>query len=151
MTAQDQDIRPDTGLVRNGKQRPGMIKLKDLLVERIDYLDTAEQLVKKYKLKSKVKFVSSNNHGDYDWESDEIHLESSFSTTAEFYLTVLHEIHHALQVKKYGVTAFMKKYNQASNIAAHHGLDPYNNNKWEKKAENWAKEQYNRYFKRGGK
>ena len=29
-----------------------MIKLKDLLVERIDYLDTAEYLVKQYKLKS---------------------------------------------------------------------------------------------------
>ena len=32
-----------------------MIKLKDLLIERIDYLDTAENLVKQYKLKSKIK------------------------------------------------------------------------------------------------
>ena len=32
-----------------------MIKLTQLLMERVDYLDTA-QLIKKYKLKSKVKF-----------------------------------------------------------------------------------------------
>ena len=33
-----------------------MIKLTQLLMERIDYLDTAKQLIKKYKLRSKVKF-----------------------------------------------------------------------------------------------
>ena len=128
-----------------------MIKLKDLLVERIDYLDTAKQLVKKYKLKSKVKFVSSKDHGDYDWDSDVINLNTTFPSLMEFYITVLHEIHHALQVKKYGVKKFIKKYNQANNLATHSGLDPYNNNKWEKKAQNWAKDQYNRHFKNRSK
>ena len=45
-----------------------MIKLKDLLVERIDYQDTAEQLVKDYGLRSKVKF------GNVSGETDEIKI-----------------------------------------------------------------------------
>ena len=33
-----------------------MLKLKDLLVERIDYQDTARQLIKHYGLRSKIRF-----------------------------------------------------------------------------------------------
>ena len=51
-----------------------MIKLKDLLVERIDYLDTAESLVKQYKLKSKIKFSKGSTKADYDWIKDIIYL-----------------------------------------------------------------------------
>jgi hypothetical protein len=41
----------------------------------------------------------------------------------------------------------MKKYNQASNMAQMDGEDRYLANKWEKKAENWAKQEYRRKWK----
>ena len=41
--------------------------------------------------------------------------------------------------KQLGAKKFMKKYTQAGTMAAHIGLDPHNDNKWEIKAENFAK------------
>ena len=46
-----------------------MIKLKDLINERIDFSETATQIVKSYKLKSKIRFGRGKNKGDYEWKS----------------------------------------------------------------------------------
>ena len=63
-----------------------MLKLKDLLVERIDYQDTAKMLVKHYGLRSKVKFgkVKGQNEADYDWVKDVINLKRSYPNVKEF-------------------------------------------------------------------
>jgi|TARA_R100000789_G_C2988955_1_gene145582 hypothetical protein len=119
-----------------------MIKLKDLITEKIDYQDIAGQLVKHYKLRSKVKFGSGNEFADYVPETDTIKLRRNYPNTKEFLITVLHEIAHALDAKNLGAKKFMKKYIQAGTIAAHGGLDPHDNNKWEKRADNWAKREY---------
>ena len=74
-----------------------------LLLERVDLLDTAEQLVKHYGLKSKVKFTSGKDMADYDWVRDVINLRKSYPTVKLFLITVLHEIKHALDRKKLGV------------------------------------------------
>ena len=126
-----------------------MIKLKSLLVERIDYHDTAEYLVKHYKLRSKVSFgkVKGQNEADYDWVKDVINLKRNYPNVKEFIVSVLHEIHHATQVKKYGKKRFLKKYIQASNMADFDGFNRYDNNKWERKAENWANQEYRRFWK----
>ena len=52
---------------------------ESLILERIDLLDTAEQLVKAYKLKSKVRFTSGKDLADYDWVRDVINLRKSYS------------------------------------------------------------------------
>ena len=109
------------------------------LLERVEYLQIATKVIKQYGLKSKVKFGSGNDLADYKPETDTIHLRSSYPNLKEFYMTVLHEIHHALMAKQLGAKKFMKKYIQAGTMAAHAGLDPHNDNKWEKKAENFAK------------
>ena len=116
-----------------------MIKLKDLLTERTDFQYIASELVKNYGLKSKVKFGTGNQYADYVPETDTIKLRKNYSNVKEFLLTVLHEIGPALDAKQLGVKKFVKKYNQAGTVAAHGGLDPYDNNKWERRAENWAK------------
>ena len=109
------------------------------LLERVEYLQIATKVIKQYGLKSKVKFGSGNDLADYKPETDTIYLRSSYPNLKEFYMTVLHEIHHALMAKQLGAKKFMKKYIQAGTMAAHAGLDPHNDNKWEKKAENFAK------------
>ncbi len=116
---------------------------ESLLQERVDYYEIARGIVSAYGLKSKIKFVRSGDiDADYVPETDTITLRPPKSFK-EFLMTILHEIHHAIQAqKKYGVKKFMKKYTQAGTMAQYDGLSPYHDNKWEKKAENWAKDQY---------
>ncbi len=40
----------------------------------------------------------------------------------------------------------MKKYTQAGTMAAYDGLDPHDDNKWEEKAENFAKTEIRKYI-----
>ena len=119
-----------------------------LLMERIDFQYVATELVKNYNLKSKVKFGTfSKDKGGYNWDDDVINLRKSFSNVDDFIITVLHEIHHAIQVDKYGRKKFLKKYAQAGNMAELDGKDRYLANKWERKAENWAQQEYRKKWK----
>ena len=127
-----------------------MFSLKEyhLLMERTDFQYVASELVKYYGLRSKIKFGTfGKNEGDYDFDNDVIKLRKSYPNVKEFIVSVLHEIHHATQVKKYGKKRFLKKYIQASNMADFDGFNRYDNNKWERKAENWANQEYRRFWK----
>ena len=125
-----------------------MIKLKDLLKERIDYQDTASQIVKSYKLKSKIKFGVGKNKGDYEWKSDTINLRPSYSSIKEFLMTVLHEIQHALQRKKMGAAKYEKEYQKAGDIAVNKGRDFHDDNRFEEDAEEWAKKELSKWMKK---
>jgi len=131
-------------VLRNYKSK---IQVKEgVLLERIDYMDTAKQLVKKYNLKSKVKMGSGKNFGDYVPETDTITIRPSYKSVREFLMTVLHEIQHALDADNLGKRKFIKKYNQAGTMAAHGGLDPHDDNKWEEKAERFAEKEIKKYL-----
>tara|TARA_A100000164_G_C21472963_1_gene569850 strand:- start:161 stop:547 length:387 start_codon:yes stop_codon:yes gene_type:complete len=120
-----------------------MIKLSDLIRERIDYDQVANYLVKYYKLKSKVKIGGAkHDYGDYIPEKDLILLKRSYPNVKEFVISVLHEIKHALDAQRLGVKKFVKKYNQAGTMAVHQGRDPHDDNKWEELAEKWAQREY---------
>jgi len=116
------------------------------LMERMDYVETAKQLVKKYKLKSKVKITTGKNSGEYVPETDTITLRPSYSSTREFYITILHEIQHAKDAYNLGVKKFMKKYTQAGTMAAYDGLDPHDDNRWEEKAEKFAEKELKKWL-----
>ena len=126
-----------------------MIKLKSLLVERIDYHDTAEYLVKHYNLRSKVKFgkVKGQNKADYDWVKDVINLRKSYPSVKEFIITVLHEIDHANDRKTMGWRKYEKEYQKAGDIAVNKGRDFHDDNEFEEKAEKWARKEYSRKWK----
>ena len=120
--------------------------MKHSLLERVDYMDTSKQLIKKYKLKSKLKMGSGADFGEYIPETDTITLRSSYSSYKEFLMTILHEIRHALDAQNLGRRKFMKKYVQAGTMAVYNGLDPHDDNKWEEKAENFAKKEIKKYL-----
>ena len=126
-----------------------MIKLKSLLVERIDYQDTAEQIVKAYKLRSKVKIgsVVSGNKANYDWNRDIINLKKSYRSVKEFIITVLHEIDHANDRKTMGARKYEREYQKAGDIAVNKGRDFHDDNAFEEKAEKWARKEYSRKWK----
>jgi|TARA_Y100000031_G_scaffold70339_1_gene77984 antirestriction protein ArdC len=127
-----------------------MIKLKSLLTERIDYHDTAEYLVKQYKLRSKVSIgnVRGGNKADYDWVKDVINLKKSYSSVKEFIITVLHEIDHAKMRKEMGWRKYEKEYTRAGQDAEDKGGDFHDDNEFEEKAESWARKEYSRKWKR---
>ena len=116
------------------------------LMERMDYQDTASQLVKQYGLKSKIKFGGGKNFGEYIPETDTITLRKSYPNAKEFLMTILHEIGHALDAKRIGVNKYIKKYTQAGTMAAYDGLDPHDDNKWEEKAEKFAEKELKKWL-----
>jgi len=116
-----------------------------LLLERIDYLDTAETLVKKYGLKSKVRFTSGKDLADYDWVRDVINLRKNYSTVKAFLITVLHEIKHALDRKKMGARKYETAYTMAGEIAVQKGGDFHDDNKFEEIAEKWGNKEYRKW------
>ena len=122
-----------------------MIKLKPLL-ERVDYYDTASELVKQYGLKSKIKMGRGKDFGEYIPETDTITLRPHYKSIKEFLLTILHEIGHALDAKRLGVKKYIKKYTQAGTMATYHGLDPHDDNKWEEKAERFARKELSKWL-----
>ena len=61
-------------------------------------------------------------------------------------MTVLHEIGHALDAKRLTPKKFIKKYTQAGTMAAYDGLDPHDDNKWEKKAEKFAEKELHKWL-----
>ena len=127
-----------------------MIKLKSLLVERIDYHDTAEYLVKQYKLRSKVTFgkVKGTNEADYDWVKDIINLKKSYPSVKEFVVSVLHEIDHAKMRKEMGWRKYEKEYTRAGQDAEDKGRDFHDDNEFEEQAERWARKEYSKKWKR---
>jgi hypothetical protein len=126
-----------------------MLKLKDLLVERIDYQDSAKQLVKAYKLRSKVTFgkVRGTNEADYDWVKDIINLKKNYSSVKEFVVSVLHEIDHANDRKKMGAKKYEREYQAAGDAAVNKGRDFHDDNAFEEKAEKWARKEYSKRWK----
>jgi|TARA_B100000073_G_scaffold341425_1_gene342774 Zn-dependent M32 family carboxypeptidase len=131
-------------VLRNYKSK---IQIKEgFILERMDYVDTAKQLVKQYGLKSKVKMGSGKNFGEYVPETDTITIRPSYKSTKDFLMTVLHEIGHALDAYRLGIRKYIKKYTQAGTMAAYDGLDPHDDNKWEEKAEKFAKREISRWI-----
>ena len=125
-----------------------------LMMERADYVYVADEIVKHYGLPTKVKFTpnfkrkNNTDKGTYIWEDDIIYIKpQGYKNVKDFVMTILHEIHHAVRVHRYGYKKFIKKYHQAGQVADYLGKDRYFANKWERKAEGWAKHEYNRYFK----
>ena len=79
--------------------------------------------------------------GQYIFEDDVIILNPK-QTRKEFIISLLHEICHALDCRRLGVKKYLKKYNQAGQIALYNGLDFYDDNKWEIRAEKFAHNEY---------
>ena len=127
-------------------EKSTLIKMKPLISERVDYHESATALVKSYGLKSKVKIGTGKQFGEYIPETDTIALRPSYKSAKAFLMTVLHEIKHALDAKRLGVKKYIKKYTQAGTMANYDGLDPHDDNKWEEKAENFAKQELHKWL-----
>ena len=116
-------------------------------------------LLKHYKVGSvKVKQKSMKDHAHYNVDTGTLELSTRYKTIKnrqlkEFLITILHEIYHAMDAKKYGWKKFKDMYEMEMNYRIANDQDEYKDNKYEIAAEdfgqkNWKK-WYNKFKKEG--
>ena len=116
-------------------------------------------LMKHYKVGAvKIKTKLMKDHAHYNVDKGFLELSNKYKTikdsqTKEFLITIIHEIRHAMDAKKYGWRKFKDMYEMEMNLMVQQGKDPYDDNKYEIDAEefgqkNWKK-WYNTFKKEG--
>ncbi len=132
----------------NGKKVVNFrISPKNEIKERVDFYDTAKQIVKKAGLKSKVVFAKrKGNKADYNVDTDTIYI-SPTSNYKDFLVTVFHEIDHAKDAQKFGKKKYKEKYELEMNKAVDKGGDAHDDNYFEKKAEKFGRKMAKDYLK----
>ena len=116
-------------------------------------------LLKHYKVGSvKVKQKSMKDHAHYNVDTGTLELSTRYKTIKnrqlkEFLITIIHEIRHAMDAKKYGWKKFKEMYEMEMNLMVQQGKNEYDDNKYEIEAEefgqkNWKK-WYNTFKKEG--
>ena len=107
-------------------------------------------LLKYYKVGSvKVKQKSMKDHAHYNVDTGTLELSTRYKTikkrqVEEFLITIIHEIYHAMDAKKYGWKKFKDMYEMEMNLMIAMGKHQYKDNKYEIEAEkfgqkNWKK------------
>ena len=124
---------------------------KVILLERVNFNRIAKEIMKKYRVSSKLEFSTRATKGDYDFEKDIIKLRPNYSSMRDFLITLLHEIYHAKDSKKYGKKEFVKLYQRAGDIVANQGKDFHDDNPYEIAAERWARREVNKYIRKYNK
>ena len=116
-------------------------------------------LLKYYKVGSvKVKQKSMKDHAHYNVDTGTLELSTRYKTIKnrqikEFLITILHEIYHAMDAKKYGWKKFKEMYEMEMNYQIAQGRDEYKDNVYEIEAEKFGKgiwKTWNRKFKKEG-
>ena len=116
-------------------------------------------LLNHYKVGSvKVKQRSMKDHAHYNVDTGTLELSTRYKTIKnnkikEFLITIMHEIYHAIDAKKYGWKKFKEMYEYEMNLMISQDKHEYKDNKYEIAAEefgqnNWKK-WYNKFKKQG--
>ena len=109
-------------------------------------------LLKHYKVGSvKVKQKSMKDHAHFDVDRGTLELSTRYRTIKtsqikEFLITIIHEIRHAMDARKYGWRKFKDMYEWEMNYQVGQGKDPYKDNKYEIKAEKFGQKNWRRWY-----
>ena len=117
------------------------------------------RLLQHYKVGSvKVKEKSMKDHAHFNVDTGTLELSTRYKTikkrqVEDFLTTIIHEIYHAMDAKRYGWKKFKEMYEMEMNLQIALGKDEYEDNKNEIAAEkfgkaNWSK--WKRRFKKEG-
>ena len=116
-------------------------------------------LLKHYRVGNvRVKLKSMKDHAHYNVDTGTLELSTKYSTikrrqVKEFLITILHEIYHAMDSKKYGWKKFKDMYEMEMNLLSTDGKDVYKDNKYEIKAEQFGQKNWSKWktrFKKEG-
>ena len=116
-------------------------------------------LLKHYKVGSvKVKLKSMKDYAHFDVDRGELQLSTKYKTiknsqVKEFLITILHEIYHAMDAKRYGWKKFKDMYEMEMNLRIAKGQDEYKDNTYEIEAEKFGQKNWSKWktiFKKEG-
>jgi hypothetical protein len=116
-------------------------------------------LLKHYKVGNvRVKLKSMKNHAHYNVDTGTLELSTKYKTiknsqVKEFLITILHEIYHAMDAKKYGWKKFKDMYEYEMNLLISKDKDEYKDNKYEIEAEKFGQKNLSKWktrFKKEG-
>ena len=108
-------------------------------------------LLKHYKVGNvRVKLKSMKNHAHYNVDTGTLELSTRYKTikssqVKEFLITILHEIYHAMDSKKYGWKKFKEMYEMEMNLMVAKGKDYYKDNKFEIEAEKFGQNYWKKW------
>ena len=115
-------------------------------------------LLKFYKVSNvKIKYKLMKDYAHYNVDTGTLELSTKYKEIKprqlkEFITTILHEIYHAIDAKKYGWRKFKDMYETEMNMIAQGHYpgkdDPYNDNKYEIEAENFGIKNTSKWYKK---
>ena len=110
-------------------------------------------LLKHYKvINVKVKHMSMKNHAHYNVDTGTLELSTRYKTikkrqVKEFLITIIHEIRHAMDAKKYGWKRFKNDYEWEMNYQIQNNKHQYKDNKYEIEAEEFGQKNWKKWYK----
>ena len=110
-------------------------------------------LLKHYGVGSvKMKYKSMKDFAHYDVDRGELQLSKRYKTIKdsqikEFLITIIHEIRHAMDAKKYGWKKFKEMYEMEMNLMIAKGKDEYKDNRFEIVAEKFGQDNWKKWYK----
>ena len=101
----------------------------------------------------KVKQKSMKDHAHFDVDRGTLELSTRYKTIKnrelkEFLITIIHEIYHAMDAKKYGWKKFKDMYEMEMNLQIQQGKDEYKDNKYEIAAEKFGQSNYKKWLQK---
>jgi len=116
-------------------------------------------LLKHYKVESiKWQYKNLKDFAHYDVDRGILQLSTRYnsikpSQIKDFLITIIHEIRHAMDAKKYGWRKFKDMYEYEMNYQISQGKHQYKDNKYEIQAEEFGQKNWNKWkikFKKDG-
>jgi hypothetical protein len=113
-------------------------------------------LLKYYNVSSvKLKHKSMKDHAHFEWETGTLLLSTRYKTIKprqmkEFLITIIHEIRHAIDARKYGWRKFKSMYEMQ--IAQYQAENPGREDTWyshiefENEAERFGKQNHQKWY-----
>ena len=111
-------------------------------------------LLKHYNVGSvRVRNKSMKRHADYDVDRGTLNLSTRYkkiksNQIKDFLITIIHEIRHAMDAKKYGWRKFRDMYEYEMNYQISQDKDEYKDNKYEIEAEEFGQKNYRKWFQK---
>ena len=116
-------------------------------------------LLKYYKVGSvKLRYKSMKDYAHFDVDRGTLQLSTKYKSVKpnqikDFLITILHEIYHAMDAKKYGWKKFKEMYEREMNYQISQGKHQYRDNQFELEAEKFGQDnckKWNNRFKKEG-
>ena len=99
----------------------------------------------------KMKMKSMKDHAHYNVDKGSLELSNRYKTIKDsqlkdFLITIIHEIRHAMDAKKYGWKKFKEMYEMEMNLMVQQGKNEYDDNKYEIEAEEFGQKNWKKWY-----